>query len=237
MKRNARATSGFTLIELLVVIAIIAILAAIQFPVFAKARAAAKASQCINNLRQVGMAMTSYGNDYDGRMPPTWRKYITRGETIGWENNVYTYIKSYGVFTCAELGYAHSYIRNEWAGEAMMDGRGNPAQTIHFFDVPRYNESGFTGAKFKGWNKAMKDSDDADWSNDEQYHYGDDDKTMILKTSFADQGLPYYLRFPGPHQDKSTICFLDGHVAAFRAWDGNKMTFRFGNQTKLIVHY
>ncbi|MFN3730208.1 MAG: prepilin-type N-terminal cleavage/methylation domain-containing protein [Fimbriimonadaceae bacterium] len=60
---------AFTLIELLVVIAIIAILAALLFPVFARARDAAKASTCLSNLRQLGMAFGFYGADYDDRMP------------------------------------------------------------------------------------------------------------------------------------------------------------------------
>jgi prepilin-type N-terminal cleavage/methylation domain-containing protein len=60
MKRN-----GFTLIELLVVIAIIAILAAILFPVFAQARAKARQTQCLNNMRQIGMAVQMYLNDND----------------------------------------------------------------------------------------------------------------------------------------------------------------------------
>ena len=60
---------GFTLIELLVVIAIIAILAAILFPVFAKARERAKQTTCINNMKQIGIAMQSYVTDYDERFP------------------------------------------------------------------------------------------------------------------------------------------------------------------------
>ena len=60
---------GFTLIELLVVIAIIAILAAILFPVFAKAREKARQSSCLNQVKQMGIAMLSYAQDYDECMP------------------------------------------------------------------------------------------------------------------------------------------------------------------------
>ncbi|MHB8997609.1 MAG: DUF1559 family PulG-like putative transporter [Armatimonadota bacterium] len=60
---------GFTLIELLVVIAIIAILAAILFPVFAKAREKARQSTCLSNTKQIGLAVMQYAQDYDERLP------------------------------------------------------------------------------------------------------------------------------------------------------------------------
>lgn len=65
----ARRKSGFTLIELLVVIAIIAILAAILFPVFARAREAARKSSCQSNLKQCAQALKMYTDDYDGTLP------------------------------------------------------------------------------------------------------------------------------------------------------------------------
>ena len=65
-----RARKAFTLIELLVVIAIIAILAAILFPVFAKAREKARQSSCTSNEKQLGLAIRQYTSDYDERMMP-----------------------------------------------------------------------------------------------------------------------------------------------------------------------
>src|SRR5579872_2787695 len=64
-----RGRRGFTLIELLVVIAIIAILAAILFPVFARAREQARKASCISNMKQLGLAALMYTQDYDETWP------------------------------------------------------------------------------------------------------------------------------------------------------------------------
>ncbi|MHB1457542.1 MAG: type II secretion system protein [Armatimonadota bacterium] len=71
-----RKQRGFTLIELLVVIAIIAILAAILFPVFAKAREAARSTSCISNLKQIGTAFQLYLQEWDDRVPTSDMPYI-----------------------------------------------------------------------------------------------------------------------------------------------------------------
>lgn len=67
-----KTSKGFTLIELLVVIAIIAILAAILFPVFARARENARRSSCMSNLKQIGLGMMQYLQDFDERYPPAF---------------------------------------------------------------------------------------------------------------------------------------------------------------------
>src|SRR5438093_13768249 len=72
MKPSAETRRGFTLIELLVVIAIIAILAAILFPVFARARSQARKATCASNLKQIGLAFLMYAQDSDETFPVHW---------------------------------------------------------------------------------------------------------------------------------------------------------------------
>jgi len=95
----SRRSQGFTLIELLVVIAIIAILAAILFPVFARARENARRSSCSSNLRQIGLAFKQYTNDYDERYPMISFN-DDNGDTIGWGKTTSPYIKNEQIFQC-----------------------------------------------------------------------------------------------------------------------------------------
>jgi prepilin-type N-terminal cleavage/methylation domain-containing protein/prepilin-type processing-associated H-X9-DG protein len=97
--KHYKAKAAFTLIELLVVIAIIAILAAILFPVFSQARARARSSSCLSNLKQMGLALMQYTQDYDEKFPMI--AYRTNPWTP-WPNIVFPYVKNRQVFVCPD---------------------------------------------------------------------------------------------------------------------------------------
>lgn len=133
MKRRA----GFTLIELLVVIAIIAILAAILFPVFAKAREKARETSCVNNMKNIGTAWLMYSADYNEKTPPLRmiNPALGRGQVAGGgcEANgqryfgvhdlMEPYIKNVQVFVCPSARPTDGYVPN--AGNASDVAYGN----------------------------------------------------------------------------------------------------------------
>lgn len=101
---------GFTLIELLVVIAIISILAAILFPVFARARENSRRTSCLSNVRQIGTGMMMYVQDYNGYFPqlhytdainaPEQGYWVPSSSLWIWQNMVQPYVKSKTMFAC-----------------------------------------------------------------------------------------------------------------------------------------
>ena len=99
-KEEKLRAGGFTLIELLVVIAIIAILAAILFPVFARARESARKTNCVSNLRQLGLALHMYAQDWDERLPLD--KYMGNSDERLWRlvRPIYPYVKNKNIFYC-----------------------------------------------------------------------------------------------------------------------------------------
>jgi prepilin-type N-terminal cleavage/methylation domain-containing protein/prepilin-type processing-associated H-X9-DG protein len=119
-----RTRRGFTLIELLVVIAIIAILAAILFPVFAKAREKARQTSCLSNLKQLGLGMLQYIQDYDEMFPrvdgagmdgataqnSTYGSFKWYGGTYGyargWGYVIYPYVKNSQIYKCPSTQYS-----------------------------------------------------------------------------------------------------------------------------------
>jgi prepilin-type N-terminal cleavage/methylation domain-containing protein/prepilin-type processing-associated H-X9-DG protein len=129
---------GFTLIELLVVIAIIAILAGLIFPVFASARAKARQISCVSNLRQLGLSVSMYVQDYDGLYPymvdpadkftpQIWSadpNFMAQIPYIGMVNEVLQpYVKSKELFHCpSDTGFD----REDFTG-LQIDPGGKPA--------------------------------------------------------------------------------------------------------------
>jgi prepilin-type N-terminal cleavage/methylation domain-containing protein len=106
---------GFTLIELLIVIAIIAILAAILFPVFARARENARRASCQSNLKQIGLGLMQYTQDYDERLIRAWYINNQQSDTTyyKWMDTIYPYVKSEQVFVCpSDSGRNYTYHRN-----------------------------------------------------------------------------------------------------------------------------
>jgi prepilin-type N-terminal cleavage/methylation domain-containing protein/prepilin-type processing-associated H-X9-DG protein len=101
-----RARKGFTLIELLVVIAIIAILASILFPVFSRARAKARQTACLSNLKQFALAVDMYAQDYDETLPahnddePPYPSYDWRYDTF--ICRLLPYVRNEGLYRCAD---------------------------------------------------------------------------------------------------------------------------------------
>lgn len=96
---------AFTLIELLVVIAIISVLAAILFPVFAKAREKARQTACVSNLKQVGLGVLQYLQDFDENYPVSFYQaadgtFSASRTPMSWPRIVQPYIKSVQIFRC-----------------------------------------------------------------------------------------------------------------------------------------
>jgi len=114
---------GFTLIELLVVVAIISVLAAILFPVFARARENARRASCMSNMKQIGLAVMQYTQDYDERYPQLQANALpyTTPDSTGHKSvyaMLYPYTKSYELLACTNApdqtgGYAPDYAAHD----------------------------------------------------------------------------------------------------------------------------
>lgn len=135
MKNNRR---GFTLIELLVVIAIIAILAAILFPVFARAREKAKQASCQSNLKQIALAVIMYAGDYDAQMPGYTE--LNPGNSW-WYTKVAPYVKNTQILQCTTNNIWHNPIMYgpwfglwSWTNKISVDDTTHPSTTAFLYE-------------------------------------------------------------------------------------------------------
>ena len=135
-------TKGFTLIELLVVIAIIAILAAILFPVFARARENARRTSCLSNVKQWGLAIMQYTQDYDEKLPGALKYEGTA--VVSWVTLLQPYARSTQMYTCPNgapysdplypsYGYSSSYLGTDTTSVSLA-AINTPAETVMVAD-------------------------------------------------------------------------------------------------------
>jgi len=164
---------GFTLIELLVVIAIIAILAAILFPVFARAREKARQTSCLSNVKQIMTGVLMYAQDYDEVLPPadSWLTNDNRNPSLPttyWYEGIYPYVANWQIFICPsqkranpeagspgygwnyqEFGYRNTTSHALGSHQATALGEiEHPAQTILLGDGEDTSARGSNGTRY-----------------------------------------------------------------------------------------
>ena len=162
---------GFTLIELLVVIAIIAILAAILFPAFARARENARRASCQSNLKQAALGFAQYTQDYDETYPP-----LGAADLTGWAASLQPYLKSTQLFQCPSessgpvttgaAGYTDYYVNGALAGltlsaigsESLVIQTGDGTNgAANYSSLTVVNDSATTGRHLEGNNFGFVD--------------------------------------------------------------------------------
>jgi prepilin-type N-terminal cleavage/methylation domain-containing protein/prepilin-type processing-associated H-X9-DG protein len=183
---------GFTLIELLVVIAIIAILAAILFPVFAKAREKARQSSCLSNVKQLNLGILQYAQDYDERMPLTVG-YLTPSVVLAspawpnyWWEQIMPYLKNEQILSCPSE--SRRYVAS-----------GNATDTSHSINYA-YNYFA-SGQSLGTCAKPTETGLNLDMMNNYWRLY---DAPNSTNTD--------YIWTTKIHNDGFNICFVDGHA-------------------------
>jgi prepilin-type N-terminal cleavage/methylation domain-containing protein/prepilin-type processing-associated H-X9-DG protein len=201
---------AFTLIELLVVIAIIAILAAILFPVFAKAREKARQSSCQSNLKQMGLAMQNYVQDYDERMPWSFPAdntscagVVTRAGWRGWiSNSLFPYVKNAQLWGCPSN--TPTGINTDSGGAACPQATVQTASYCYNYGgMQNYNLAQF---EFPAEQVILWDSDNK-WND-----CYPPNSTCGIQTRDVAQFLAGNFAYTSVHNEQNNWVYLDGHV-------------------------
>ena len=208
--RHAAASRklGFTLIELLVVIAIIAILAAILFPAFARARENARRASCQSNMKQIGLGFIQYAQDYDENYP--YNRLPDTGVTgiVGYATMLQPYIKSRQLFKCPSdsRDEANSYLMNNYFGEI---GRAPTSlSSIDSVATAAMVVEGTDGGQ--GGNKSINSGAPTNYGLNNDYTLWN----QAFRTNATDIGLPRHL-------GTDNVLYADGHVKTTKPMDSD----------------
>ncbi len=207
---NRSKSRGFTLIELLVVIAIIAILAAILFPVFARAREAARATSCKSNLKQLTTGILMYVQDYDEVLPHGGRSGASPNR---WYQLVDPYIKNAQVFRCPSYnvgtnrGYGTNVNLMEWGNASSMAEVQAPADTVIIGDTALCTTAVATDHNPLNW--VQYQSGQTDWQFTPPR-----DRNGNATGRFTATGDNERRRLIPRHSEMCNVGYLDGHVKA-----------------------
>lgn len=196
---------GFTLIELLVVIAIIAILAAILFPVFARAREKARTTACLSNLKQIGLAAHMYAQDYDELFPCDYHisnSSTTHARLVAAMN---PYIRNIQIWYCPSARRIPFAVYHPT--EANMQAGNISYYWWSFDDLPGNVDPGPPDlSTWVDWYFAMQRV----WGNRVRVMSEMWDADCWLASDWFCQPAP--VRIHGSHRASANVCYLDGHV-------------------------
>ena len=242
-----RKISAFTLIELLVVIAIIAILAAILFPVFARARENGRRASCQSNLKQIGLGILQYSQDYDEKLvPPT--NYITNNSPLNdaWFNLVQPYIKSEQVFTCpsdsnrrnsGELLLVSSKLLHSSYGYngtfGRLSGTAQATSLAAFTDVARTVAAVDSGTRVGFNSSGGAASNPLEWKGKPAAFMVEQATNANVTADHINGNNTAHYGGPNPrHLETCNVLWVDGHVKAQRTETFYKLT---GTSNCLLV--
>ena len=216
--------SGFTLIELLVVIAIIALLAAILFPVFARARENARKTSCLNNCKQMALGLMQYSQDYDELLP----KGSSNNRGNGWAGPTLTYVKSSQAFVCPsdtlrpnnnpQISYAYNgavtFPINGYSGSGALAEFNSTARTILVFEVTNCTWGPTTDGPLSAYSPAGNGYGTSAnlLPNSPQVYYATGYLANSGNSPTAVGGPVFNNKPTGRHLDGSNYCFADGHA-------------------------